>query len=621
MALITEWRFASLAALLSVQAVLASPPFYGKVLPTAGDLLHVYDYVIVGAGAGGLTVANRLSEQLSVTVVVIEAGEFDNNEDFFIIPGLAGGAVGTKYDWNTTYAASEFVGGRRVEIPHGKVVGGSTKLNRMLFDRGSKSDYDSWAALGNEGWDWNGLLPYFNKNERFTPPSEEILAEYDIAWDPAAHGTSGYMHSTYSTFFWPTTKNIVAATQELGIPIAQDQANGSPIGGYYCPHNQDPVAAIRSSAREAYYQTAVRRPNYHLISGQHVTRVLTENTPQGPKVTGIEFASAKDAVVTTVGVRKEAILAAGTLHTPQILQVSGIGDPALLSSINVTTIVDLPAVGQNLHDHVLVRVVSLINAPIVSGNLTNNATFGAEARALYNTQKKGPLSGPGADFLLFLPLSTYSNASESLYTAAEAQGGTAFLPSDTPAEVVEGYRSQHAAINEKLLATDAAVLEVIWADGLMALGLQHPYSRGSLKAASNSVFDVPIADAGFLRNPLDVALLSEAVRFARILAATDAISVLQPFEVAPGGDVTSDADLEQFIRQSSSSLLHPVGTCKMGPRAQGGVVDGELRVYGVIGLRVVDASVVPMIPASHTMTTVYALAEKAADIIQGRKSR
>jgi choline dehydrogenase-like flavoprotein len=261
-----------------------------------------------------------------------------------------------------------------------------------------------------------------------------------------------------------------------------------------------------------------------------------------------------------------------------------------------------------------------VNAALVPGNLTSNATFAAEARALYDAERKGPMASPTGDFLLFLPLSTYSNNSESLSSEASIQNGTAFLASDTPAEVVEGYRSQQAILDKKLLATDAALLEIIWADGVMVLGLQHPYSRGSVKAASSSIFDAPIADAGFLRNPLDVALLREGVKFTRTLAATEAISALQPFEVVPGADVTSDADLDAFVRQSSSTLFHPVGSCKMGPRLEGGVVDNELRVYGVTGLRIVDASVVPMVPATHTMTTVYAVAERAADIIRGKKN-
>lgn len=253
--------------------------------------------------------------------------------------------------------------------------------------------------------------------------------------------------------------------------------------------------------------------------------------------------------------------------------------------------------------------------------MTSNATYAAEARAQYDAEKRGPYTSPTADFLLFLPLSTYSNASASIQAAALAADASLSLPPDTPAEVVAAYSASYELLNDKLVAQDSAILEVIWADGVMVLGLQHPYSRGSVKAASSSTFDPPNADVGFLRNPLDVALLREGVRFARRFAAEPAVVDLNPFEVAPGANVTSDADVDQFIRNGASPLYHPASTCKIGKREEGGVVDAELKVYGIEGLRIVDASVMPILPAAHTMTTVYAVAEKAADIIKAAAKR
>ncbi|KAF5011439.1 hypothetical protein FDECE_2459 [Fusarium decemcellulare] len=605
----TRIQAVALAALSCSQTALAT-------VVSSSQLQKAYDYVVVGGGASGLTVANRLTENPAVTVLVVEAGDFDANEDFVTIPGLAGGAVGTKYDWNLTYVASESLNGRNVSIPQGKVVGGSTKLNRMVFDRGSASDYDRWAELGNKGWDWNTLLPFFKKNEKFSPPSDDIADEYDITVDASAHGTSGYMHSTYSPFFWPTTKNIIQAVEELDIDIAVDQANGSPLGGYFCPHNQDPVSVTRSSAREAYYESVADRKNLHIITGRQVTRVATKKQGSTVKATGVEFAKSKGATIEKVCARKEVILAAGAIHTPQILQVSGIGAKAVLSSINVSTVVDLPGVGQNFHDHVLLTVVNAINAPLQTSNLTSNATFAAEARAQYDEQKKGPLTSPTGDFLVFMPLANYSDATSAIHSQAIAQGAKDFLPADTPAEVITGYGKQHKVLSGKLSSTKSAMLELIWADGAFVLGLQHPYSRGSIKAVSSSIFDTPKADAGFLKNPLDVALLAEGVKFARKLANTSAIKGLGAVEVVPGADVTSDDALGEFIRSSASTLFHPAGSCHIGKREEGGVVDDKLRVYGVQGLRVVDASVIPLLPASHTMTTVYAVAEKAAEIIK-----
>lgn len=349
----------------------------------------------------------------------------------------------------------------------------------------------------------------------------------------------------------------------------------------------------------------------------------------------MQFAASANATLQSIKAKKEVIVAAGSLHTPQLLQLSGIGDKTLLSSINVPTVVDLPAVGQNLHDHVYVMVVNsskwreqqdkssltkaLVNTTLtLSSELTSNTTFAAEARTEYDASHRGPLSSPTGDFLLFLPLSTYSNASASIHAAALAADASLSLPAGAPAEVVKGYTASYDSLNSKLVADDAAFLEVIWSEGVLFLGLQHPYSRGSVKASSNSIFDAPIADAGFLRNPLDTMLLREAVHFCRHLVAQPSIAELKPFEAVPGANVTSDADIDQFIKGAASTLWHPAGSCKMGKKEDGAVVNGELKVYGVEGLRVVDASVFPMLPASHTMTTVYAVAERAADIIKGK---
>ncbi|OBS25046.1 hypothetical protein FPOA_05582 [Fusarium poae] len=574
-----------------------------------------YDYVIVGAGASGLTVANRLTEDPAVTVLVIEAGDFDKNEDFMTIPGLAGGAVGTKYDWALEYPASESLNGRNISVPLGKVVGGSTKLNRMVYDRGSKSDYDRWAELGNSDWQWKSLLPYFKKNEKFTPPTAEIKRKYGVTVDPSAHGSSGFIHSTYSPFFWPTTKNFVQAAEELDISISVDQANGNAIGGYFCPHNTNPKTVTRSSAQD-YYSAVSSRKNLQLLSGHQVTRVLTKKSGKSVTATGVEFAKSKDSKRSTIKTKKEVILAAGSIHTPQILQVSGIGDPALLSSIDVPVVVDLPAVGQNFHDHVLLAVISSINAPIQTGNLTSNATFAAEARAQYDSQKKGPYTSPTGDFLLFMPLSNYTSSASAISNKAKTQDGSKFLASGTPSEVIKGYKKQQKVLNEKLLDTNSAMLEIIWSDGAAILGLQHPYSRGSVKATSSDIFDSPIANPELLKNPLDVELLVEGVRFARKLSGAPSIKALNPLEILPGADVTSDIDIENFVRSSASTLFHPAGSCKIGSRSEGGVVDQKLRVYGISGLRIVDASIIPLLPATHTMTTVYAMAEKAADLIK-----
>lgn len=319
-----------------------------------------------------------------------------------------------------------------------------------------------------------------------------------------------------------------------------------------------------------------------------------------------EFASTSSGPRSTIGVNKEAILAAGAIHTPQLLQISGIGSASHLSSINVTTVVDLPGVGQNFHDHVFLIVVNSINATITSNNLTDPA-FAAQARAEYDTNRTGPYSSPTGDFLAFLPLPMFSNRSAEIQSEAASQTST-FLYSDTPDSVTTGYAKEHEVLAENLKA--CASLEIIWSDGAFILGLEAPFSRGRVLASSADVFSSPVADPAFLRNPLDVAILSEGVQFVRRLAQTNAMKELSPVEILPGAQ-----DIETYIRSSATTLYHPVGTCKMGLREEGGVVDNELKVYGVANLRVVDASMMPIVPAAHTMTTVYAVAEKVSWVL------
>ncbi|KAL2672469.1 hypothetical protein Neosp_013180 [[Neocosmospora] mangrovei] len=376
------------------------------------------------------------------------------------------------------------------------------------------------------------------QSEVFTPPNKDIAKEYNITFDPSVHGTSGYVHSSYSPFFWPTTKSLVQAVKELGISIAFDQANGSPLGGYFNPHSQDPVSVTRSSAREAYYDSASGRKNFYLAAGQQVTRVLTEKHHGTIKAIGVE-----------------------------------------------------------------------------RSNLTD-ATFAAKVREQYEYYRKGPLTSPLGDFLVFIPLSNFSDASSGIFQEATNQEGTEYLPAYTQTQVTEGYKRQHKILNGRLRGFKSAILEVIWDDGEMLLCLQHPYSRGSIKAMSPISFDAPVADPGLLKNPLDIAILAEGIRFSRRLVNAPAMQKLEPLEVVPGADVTSNEALEEFIRSTVSNFYHPAGSCKMGSREEGGVVDAELKVYGVEGLRVVDASVMPLLPAAHTMATVYAVAEKAADIIK-----
>jgi choline dehydrogenase-like flavoprotein len=407
-----------------------------------------------------------------------------------------------------------------------------------------------------------------------------------------------------------------SALESLKIKISKD-GEADAIGGYYSLHNLDNKTVTRSDARNAYYDTVKSRPNLKLIPQRQVTKLITKNVKGVPTVTAVEYAASANGPRTTVTVNVEAIMAAGALHTPQLLQLSGIGDSKLLSQYGIKTVVDLPAVGYNLQDHPQIVVVTQMNFPLSLNNLTTNATFAAESLALYKSKLTGPYSTSTGDLLLFIPAKNYTSAASSIASTASSTDSSTYLTADTPSTVKAGYAQQYAGLTSALTDQNTAFLETIFADGTIVLSLQHPFSRGSVKINSTDPFAPAILDAGLLRNPIDVKLLTEAVGFARKLYATPPMAALSPVELVPGTSTTTDAQLEAYIRANVATLYHPVGTCKMGKKSLGGVVDEEYLVYGTSNLRVVDASVFPELIATHTQQTVYALAEKAAYAIAG----
>jgi choline dehydrogenase-like flavoprotein len=416
---------------------------------------------------------------------------------------------------------------------------------------------------------------------------------------------------------------IKSAIKQLKIKIPVDGNAGTAVGGFFFTHNQDPVQQVRSSARTGYWNPVSNRKNFHLLVSHQVTRLLTRglttSSASQATVWGVEFAASSSSSRLTVNVTNQAIVSAGALHSPQILQLSGIGDPTLLSQYGIKSVVNLPGVGQNLHDHPYVAVVTVNNLTLSTNNLSD-PTFAAQAMAEYKKYRTGPYSTGTGDFIAFLPVTNYTSASTaaSLASQAQAQTPSQYLDPSTPSSVVTGYAAQKSSLTSAITdATGTAFLEVIFADGVFVLGLQHPFSRGSVKINSADPFTPATFDARFLTNPLDTAFLVDAVRFARTLYSTPAMQGIASFEVVPGTSAQSDADIEAYIRSSLGTLWHPAGTCKAGAQASGGVVDKNFKVYGVSNLRVVDASVFPTLPGMHTQWSVYALAEKAADIIKG----
>ncbi|RPB05429.1 alcohol oxidase [Choiromyces venosus 120613-1] len=577
------------------------------------EILAEYDYVVIGGGTSGLAVANRLSEDSSKTVLVIESGPMDDGSDSFKIPYLGRGYLnfGTKYDWNVTTVPTESLGNRTIIMPQARVLGGTSSINGMQFARGAASDYDAWEELGNEGWNFKSLDKYFKKSENFTAPSEKLAEEFGITYDKSAHGYTGYIHSSFPRFLWPLLKNWIGSLKSLGHTVSQDPASGGALQLFWSPNSLNPDMQTRSFARE-YYDGAQDRANFHVLVDTTVTKLVTSRGDK-VKVDAVEFSRSAGTSEKRVKVKKEAVLAAGSIFSPQILQVSGIGPASLLKSLGIEVVVDLPGVGANLQGHVYIPVIyQMANVSLAAANLTTNATFYNEMYELYKAKQDGPFTNGGPNVVAMLPLSDITpDSPETFQTPSESL-------SHLEPSISKGYQSQLKILLNRLRTKHMAATELLWlSEGGIIISTMHPLSRGSIKTTSPALLSkIPAISTNYLSHPLDTKIAIETLKYTRKITATAEMQELGLVEVLPGASANTNEQIEKAIKDGSGWMYHMVGTCAMMPRDLGGVVDVELRVYGTRNLRVVDASVQPLIPAAHVQATVYAIAEKAADMIK-----
>ncbi|KAA8573539.1 hypothetical protein EYC84_005123 [Monilinia fructicola] len=574
------YLFSVFSILSSLTSISLGAPLGGMIVGRDTVLLTSYDFIIVGGGTSGLVVGNRLTENPATTVLIIEAAA--NN--------------------------------RSIAIPLGKVVGGGSCLNKMTFDIAGQVDYDRWIEVGGVGW--NDLFPYFKKSTNFTPPEPNIAKEWDIQTDPTAHGYQGYVHSSYPTFYWPSNKYFFAAMNFLGIRKVFDSLNGDANGALWNPQSLDPDTKTRSNSRTGYWNSASNRTNLHLLTGHQVTRLITKSNGGGVSVTGVEYARSSNSSRSIVIAAKEVVLAAGAIHSPQLLQLSGIGDPSLLKQFDISTVVNLPGVGANFQDHPLLRSFTTLEIALSANNLTSNATFNTEMLALYSFNKTGPYSTEGVNAYAFIGTSSFTNTTLQIVSSASSITPASYLPSGVDPSILVGYEAQYKILTRDLASKNVPIMEFIFAGGPVYAVLQHPFSRGSVVITSADPFTPPSANPEFLSHQTDLLLLSAAGKYARKIMKTPTFAPLSPIETIPGPNVQTDADFEAWVRSTTGTTFHPSGSTSMMKRQYGGVVDTNYKVYGVRNLRVVDAGTFPMIQAAHLQVTVYAMAERASDIIK-----
>jgi choline dehydrogenase-like flavoprotein len=526
----------------------------------------MYDYVVVGGGSGGCVLAGRLSEDPDVRVCLLEAGGSDSSVLIHCPAGLALMAKASGDNWRFETVPQRGLNGRKGYQPRGKVIGGSSSINAMIYIRGHRADYDGWAAAGNAGWSYDDVLPYFKRSE-----NNERGAD---AW----HGSGGPLNVKDLTSPNRYAPLFVQAGQQAGHALNLD-FNGAELEGvgmYQVTHRN----GERFSAAKAYLTPHLARPNLTVITGAKASRILT----QGRRATGVEYL--QGGAHHQVQAKREVLVAAGALQSPQLLWLSGIGPGAALQGLGIEVVHDLPGVGRNLHDHV--DVVQVVDTP----GLTD--FFG--------------LSLPGLVRALRGIAEWRSRRTGMLTTNFAESGG--FIKSNPDLALPD--LQLHFVIGKLV---DHGRKTVFGHGYSCHVCLLQPTSRGTLQLASKDPAAAPLIDPNFLDTPDDVARMVKGVKLMRHILSQPALAALGGREFASSAAARSDEQIAEFIRNYADTIYHPVGSCRMGP-GPGDVVDAELRVHGMQGLRVVDASIMPSVVSGNTNAPVMMIAEKAVDLIR-----
>lgn len=535
----------------------------------------MFDCIIVGGGSAGCVLAGRLSEDPALRVALVEAGPPDSSVLIHCPAGLAVMAKTGQANWCFETVPQAGLLGRRGYQPRGKVLGGSSSVNAMIYARGHASDYDDWAARGNPGWAFEDVLPYFKR------------AEHNERGADAFHGTGGPLNVADLRSPNPVLADFFAAAQQAGHPLNPDfnGAQQEGVGAYQVTHRD----GERFSAAKAYLTPHLGRPNLQVFTDALVTRVLTSRDDGGPlRADGIEFrgrGGRGPLQALRLNPGGEVLLSAGAFGSPQLLMLSGIGPAEHLAEHGIAVQHDLPGVGANLHDHI--DAVMVVRAPRLTelfGLSAKGAWHLARGAWQWKRERTGPLT---TNF-------------------AEAGG---FIKSD-PGEPIPDLQL-HFVVGQ--LVDHGR--QTVWGHGYSChVCLLRPRSRGTLRLASPDPQVAPLIDPAFLQDPDDVARLARGFQHMRHLLGQSALARHGGRETAPSADAQTPEQIEQFLRRHADTIYHPVGTCQMGPGPEA-VVDARLRVHGVAGLRVVDASVMPRVVGGNTNAPVIMVAEKAVDMI------
>ncbi|KAJ7458966.1 alcohol oxidase [Mycena latifolia] len=593
-----------------------------------------FDFVIVGGGTAGITVASRLAENPNIKVGVIEAGMYRPNDTTIDVPNSQGYIGNPAYDWGFTSTLQEGLNKRSMYLARGKLVGGSSGINGLAWRRAAADDYDAWSAvIDDESWTFDSLLPYFKKSENWTAPTILYPGQTVTPAFTGSQGTGGPIEVSYNNYVTDLDIPLVSSAVNCGWDFNDSPNGGNSSGISPLARDVSPTLGVRFYAAPGYFAPAEQDSNLIVLTGAQATKINFATT------NGQIIASSVDFVVAgqkyTVQASKEVILSAGqslflppnirALKTPQLLEVSGVGNATLLSSLGIPSILDIPQIGENLQDHPLIANDFNVRPGFKTlDQLRFNSTFATEAANEYATSHTGPLTYTFS-FFAAVPLQSVVNASQatSLLSQLDSEIAATTL---TPLQKVQ-YAHQRAAFADGKIGTVGYSL--VASGGLastpganssyltLVAAAMQPFSRGSVHINSQNATLAPTIDVGYLKFDFDADVVTAGLKFTEKWTSTAPLSeMISGPNVPSAAQYQNDADLKEYVRDSLIAFNHLAGTTAMAPKEIGGVVDSHLMVYGLQNVRVVDAGIFPMLITAPLQPTVYAIAEKAADMIK-----
>ena len=537
---------------------------------------NTYDYVIIGAGTAGCVLANRLSADPSKRVLLVEAGGDDDYFWIHVPVGYLYTIANPRTDWCFKTAPQKGLNGRSIGYARGKVIGGCSSINAMIYMRGQRSDYDHWASLGNQGWGWDDVLPVFKKSEDYVHGADEF------------HGAGGELRVEERRVSWEILDAWREAAEECGIPRIAEFNRGDNFGNAYFQMNQR--KGVRWSATRAFLRPVEHRANLHIQLNAHTLALRFDRSTGRPRATGVAL-RLSDGTPREIAATREVVLAAGAIGSPQILQLSGVGSPERLSRHGVPVVHALPGVGENLQDHLQIRIQYKVSNVTTLNERANSLVGKALMGAEYFLFKTGPLTMPPSQLGAFA-------RSDPAQPSANIEWHVQPLSLDKFGEPLHPFR-----------AITPSVCNL------------RPSSRGSVHIAGPDPMAAPVIDPNYLSTEEDRQVASGSIRFTRRIMAAKALQRFRPEEYRPGPGVQSEDELIAAAGELGTTIFHPVGTCKMG-RDAAAVVDDRLRVHGIDALRVIDASVMPTITSGNTNAPTVMIAEKgSAFIIEESRGR